>query len=268
MICFPNAKINLGLNVLSKRTDGFHDIESLIYPIPIRDALEFLPADSFQLSVSGFHIDGSAKDNLVYKAWKLLHKNHNLPPLHVHLHKTIPLASGLGGGSSDAAFFIRETNTVFELGLNENEMKNLAGQLGSDCTFFIENKPSLVSGKGEILQRTNISLSGKYLAIVKPSIHVSTPEMYNLIKPKKPQTNLSEIIFKPIRQWKDLLINDFEDPAFRLYPEINDLKKSMYKSGATYVSMSGSGSAIFGIFENKPILTDINPNYYLWTGKL
>ena len=268
MICFPNAKINLGLNVLSKRTDGFHNIESLIYPIPMRDTLEFLPADSFQLNVSGFHIDNSVKNNLVYKAWKLLYKNYNLPPLHIHLHKGIPIASGLGGGSSDAAFFIHETNTVFKLGLNETEMKNLAGQLGSDCSFFIENKASVVSGKGEILQQANISLSGKYLAVVKPPIHVSTHEAYNLIKPKKPQTSLSEIIYKPIEEWKNLLINDFENLVFRHYPEIGDLKKKMYKSGAVYASMTGSGSAVFGIFENKPILTDINPNDYLWTGKL
>ena len=268
MICFPNAKINLGLNVLSKRGDGFHNIETVFYPIPIRDALEFLPANSFQLAVSGFPTKGLKEDNLIYQAWKLLRNNYQLPPLRVHLHKAIPIASGLGGGSANAAFFLKMVNEHFKLGIEQNEIKNIAVQLGSDCAFFIENKPSLASGKGEILQPADICLSGRYLVVVQANIPISSREAYGLLQARSPKTNLSEIILKPIEQWKNLLINDFEKPAFRLYPEIGNLKESLYKNGAVYVSMSGSGSAVFGIFENKPILKNINPNYYLWTGKL
>ncbi len=268
MICFPNGKINLGLRVVSKRPDGFHNIETLFYPVPIRDVLEFLPADTFQLNVSGLPIDIEKENNLIYKTWVLLHNKYKIPPLQVHLHKTIPPGSGLGGGSANVAFFIKATNTYFELGLNKSKMKKLAGQLGSDCPFFIENKAAFASGKGEVLQTANISLKGKYLLIIKPKIQVSTQKAYSIIRAEKPEIRLSEIISKPIDQWKNILLNDFEKPIFKLHPEIGNLKNNMYSIGAAYASMTGSGSAVFGIFENKPILKNINPNNYFWAGKL
>ena len=268
MICFPNGKINLGLQVLSKRSDGFHNIESLIYPIPLKDVLEFVPAKSFQFDISGMAISGNKKDNLIWKAWELLKREFKLPPLHVHLHKAIPTGSGMGGGSADAAFFLRESNEFFKLGMNDNKMKSLAGLLGSDCPFFIENKPAFVSGKGEILQSATINLRGKYLLIIMPETHISSQKAYSLVQPEKPDVSLSEIISKPISQWKNLLKNDFEKPIFSLYPELGNLKKSLYENGAVYASMTGSGSAIYGLFENEPVLKDINPNNYLWSGKL
>jgi 4-diphosphocytidyl-2-C-methyl-D-erythritol kinase len=268
MICFPNAKINLGLNVLSKRADGFHNIETVLYPIPIRDALEFLTAGSFKLTVSGFYLEGPKENNLIYKAWNLLHEKYDIPPLRIHLHKAIPTESGLGGGSADAAFFLKLVNTHFNLGIGQNEMKTLTGQLGSDCPFFINNKVSLSSGKGEILQPIKIDLKGKYMVVIQARILVSTHEAYRLIKPKRPEINLSEIISKPINEWKTLLINDFEEPLFKLYPEIGDLKTNLYKNGAVYASMTGSGSAVFGLFKEKPFLKNINANNYLWSGKL
>ena len=268
MICFPNGKINLGLRVLSKRPDGFHNIETLFYPIPIRDAMEFIPANSFQLNISGFPIREEIKNNLIYKTWALLHKNYNIPPMQVHLHKAIPTGSGLGGGSANVAFFIQAANTYFKLGMNENTMKSLAGQLGSDCPFFIENKAAFATGKGEILKAATINLRGKYLFVIKPEIQISTQKAYSMVQTGKPKNDLSEIISRPIVQWKGLLMNDFEESIFKLHPEIGNLKESLYNMGAVYASMSGSGSAVFGIFENKPILTNISPNNYFWFGKL
>ena len=268
MICFPNGKINLGLRALSKRTDGFHDIETFIYPIPVRDALEFLPADVFQLTVSGIHIAGETADNLIFKAWELLCQHSKLPPVRVHLYKAIPVQSGLGGGSADAAFFIRAANVFFALGMDGNKMRNLAGRLGSDCPFFIENTPALAGGKGEILQTVNVNLKGKYLLIVKPEIAVSSREAYGLVQPGIPETDLTEIIAKPIEQWRDILRNDFEDPVFRLHPEIGEIKNSLYKMGAVFSAMTGSGSAVFGIFNHRPDSKEINPKYYLWHGNI
>ena len=268
MICFPNGKINLGLRVLSKRTDGFHNIETLIYPIPINDALEFLPSDAFQLTISGMPIAGATVDNLIFKAWELLHKQFKVPPVRMHLYKAMPMQSGLGGGSADAAFFIRAANVFFSLGMDENKMKNLADQLGSDCPFFIENKPMLASGKGEMLQTVNISLKGKYLLIVKPEIAVSSREAYGLIQPGIPEIDLAEIIAKPIEQWRALLRNDFEEPVFKLHPEIGEIKNNLYKMGAVFSALTGSGSAVFGIFNGQPVLKKINPNNYLWHGEI
>lgn len=268
MICFPNGKINIGLNVLSKRPDGFHNIESVFYPIPIVDALEFVPAESIQLIVSGFTIPGKTKDNLVLKAYEELSKKHKLHPLKIHLHKGIPIGSGLGGGSADAAFFIRTINEYFKLGMDLDELLLLAGKLGSDCPFFIQNKAVLVGGRGEIHQNTNLCLSDKYLVIIKPKTDISTHLAYDMVQVGRPNISLSEIISQPIEDWKDLLVNDFEMPICKAYPQIAEIKKSLYKLGAIYASMSGSGSAVYGIFNNKPELSGIDSNYYLWVGIL
>ncbi|MCF6170878.1 MAG: 4-(cytidine 5'-diphospho)-2-C-methyl-D-erythritol kinase [Bacteroidales bacterium] len=268
MICFPNGKINLGLRVLAKRADGFHDIESLLFPVPINDALEFLPADAFQLTISGFPISGATTDNLVFKAWKLLCQQYDIPAVKVCLHKAIPLQSGLGGGSADAAFFIRAANVFFSLGMDESKMREMAVQLGSDCPFFIENKPVLARGKGDVLQAVNISLKGKYLLVCQPKALVSSREAYTLIKPGISKTGIKEVVAKPIEQWRDLLKNDFEDVLFDLHPEIREIKNSMHKMGAIYSSMTGSGSAVYGIFDQSPDRKEINPNYYLWHGEI
>lgn len=264
MICFPNAKINLGLRILSKREDGFHNIETIIYPVPLRDALEFLPAKSFQITISGFPLERQIKDNLIYKAWTLLSENFNLPPLRVHLHKAIPTTSGLGGGSADAAFFLRELNAYFNLNISIDKLKKLAGQLGSDCPFFIENRAVLASGRGEIFQTVDVSLRGKYILLTKPAVSISTPYAYSLVKPTRPETPLARVISQPIKQWKYLLQNDFEAQLFKMNPEIEVLKNKMYSLGAVYASMSGSGSAVFGIFDKPPILKNIEPNHYFW----
>jgi 4-diphosphocytidyl-2-C-methyl-D-erythritol kinase len=268
MICFPNGKINLGLYVLSERADGFHNIETVLYPVPVRDVLEFLPAKTFQFTISGFPIDGIKEENIVYKAWLLLHKNFKLPPLGVHLHKAIPPGSGLGGGSSDAAFFIQEANNCFHLEIGKKEMINLTAQLGSDCPFFIENKPSLATGKGEILQEININLKGKYLLLIKSGIHISTAQAYSMVKAEQSKTRLTEIVSKPLEQWTGLLKNDFEETVFEAHPELEEIKNNLYHLGADYASMTGSGSAVFGIFNKQPVLKNINPKYYLWSGKL
>lgn len=268
MICFPNAKINIGLNILSKRADGYHNIESIFYPIPVRDALEFVVADSMQLTVSGFALAGKKKDNLVLKAYEALAKIYKLPPLNIHLHKGIPMGSGLGGGSADAAFFIQTINKEFKLGMEAEELLRLAGKLGSDCPFFIKNKAMLISGRGEILQAIDLDLSGKYLVIIKPKTNISTKMAYDLVKAVKPDTKLSAIVSKPIEQWKDLLLNDFEMPICMANPLIAEIKKDLYEQGAVYASMSGSGSAVYGLFNNKPELSSIDPIYYLWIGKL
>jgi 4-diphosphocytidyl-2-C-methyl-D-erythritol kinase len=268
MICFPNGKINLGLNVLSKREDGYHNIESLFYPIPLYDVLEFLPSTLFQLSISGMPVSGPKEDNLVFKAWELLAVNYKVPPLRIHLHKAIPTASGLGGGSADAAFFLQKANDYFKLRISSQKMQKLAGTLGSDCAFFVENKASLASQKGEILQPVNLRLSGKYLLVIKPELTVLSGEAYAWVKPRKPETPISEIISKPIEQWKNLLHNDFEEPLFKRYPEIKEIKNFMYGLGAVYAAMSGSGPAVFGIFNKQPDLKNIHPKHYLWVGKL
>lgn len=268
MICFPNAKINIGLNVLSKRQDGFHNIESIFYPVPVCDALEFVAADTMQLTVSGFTIPGKEEDNLVLKAYNTLTRIYKLPPLKIHLHKSIPVGSGLGGGSADTAFFIKTINEYFKLGMGMDELLALAGKLGSDCPFFIENRVMLVSGRGEVLQSSNLDLSGKYLLIIKPKTPVSTQLAFEIVKPGMSNISLAAILSKPIEQWKEFLVNDFEIPIYKKYPQIAAIKNNLYKHGAIYASMSGSGSAVYGLFKNKPELSKINPNYYFWVGKL
>jgi len=268
MICFPNGKINIGLNVLSKRPDGFHNIESVFYPVPILDALEIIPANSMQLTVSGFVIPGLLKENLVLKAYKEVTKVYKLPPLKIHLHKGIPIGSGLGGGSADAPFFIRTINEYFTLGREMEEMLLFAGKLGSDCPFFIRNEAVLVTGRGENHRNTNLSLADKYLVIIKPKVDVSTPAAYELVQAGISKISLPEIISKPVEQWKGLLVNDFEIPICEANAQIAEIKKELYKLGAVYAAMSGSGSAVYGIFINKPNLHGIDPNYYLWVAKL
>ncbi|MEQ9404734.1 MAG: 4-(cytidine 5'-diphospho)-2-C-methyl-D-erythritol kinase [Cyclobacteriaceae bacterium] len=252
MITFPNAKINLGLNILKKREDGYHDIESCFYPIPWNDSLEIIEADTFSFHSYGPEIPGNSASNLCVKAFELLKADHDIHPIEIHLLKSIPMGAGLGGGSADGAFTLKMLNEFFELNLSTKKLQEYALELGSDCPFFIENKPVLARGRGELLESIDLNLSGYYLAIHNPGIHISTQEAYSGIRPTVPQEPISKIISSDVSVWRDKLINDFEASVFKNHPEIAGLKKEMYDEGALYASMTGSGSTVFGIFEEYP----------------
>ena len=252
MVSFPHAKINLGLNVVRKRADGFHDLETCFFPGGWTEILEIIPSSSFQFSSSGFSIDGNTENNLCVKAYNLLQRDFDLPPVHIHLHKIIPMGAGLGGGSSDAAFTLRQLNESFALGLSQLTLENYAAKLGSDCAFFVSDDAKLGTGRGETLSPISVSLKGKFLVIIKPDVHVSTAEAYAGIKPRENDVPVKDILEnKPISEWKLVLKNDFEESVFKKYPIIAKAKQELYKAGATYASMSGSGSSVFGIFESK-----------------
>jgi 4-diphosphocytidyl-2-C-methyl-D-erythritol kinase len=265
MLVFPNSKINLGLNVVEKRGDGFHNIETIFYPINWCDALEIVPSNgtTFELQASGLHIEGDLEQNILFKAYSLLKLKHKLPPFQVFLHKSIPMGAGLGGGSADAAFFLKLMNQKFGLKVTTEELTDMARQLGSDCAFFIENIPVYASRKGDVFEKINVGLGKYFLLMVYPGINSNTKEAYNGIIPSKPQRSVKEIVLnEKIDAWKNILVNDFEKSVFKKYPEIEELKSSLYKNGAIYAAMSGSGSAVFGIFEEKPELQV--PENYLW----
>ncbi|MEQ8583827.1 MAG: 4-(cytidine 5'-diphospho)-2-C-methyl-D-erythritol kinase [Marinoscillum sp.] len=251
MLSFPNAKINLGLNIVSRRPDGYHDLESCFYPIPWCDALEVLPAEKLTFTSTGLDIPGTPESNLCLRAYDLLQKTYDLPGAHIHLHKVIPMGAGLGGGSADGAFTLKMLNELFDLGLDVPTLQNLAGQLGSDCPFFIENKPVLATGTGTVFREVALDLSGKHIAIKHPHIHVSTQKAYSLIKPSAPDYSIENTLKEPISQWRNALKNDFEASVFGQFPEIQQIKEELYASGALYAAMSGSGSAVFGLFEQE-----------------
>ncbi|MCG6186097.1 4-(cytidine 5'-diphospho)-2-C-methyl-D-erythritol kinase [Maribellus maritimus] len=256
MVVFPNAKINIGLNVVSRREDGYHNLETIFYPVKLADALEIAESDETEFSYSGLHIDGAPESNLVYKAYSLLKSDFELPGLKIHLHKVIPFGAGLGGGSSDAAFVLKLINEYCSLGLNSTELKQYAKKIGADCPFFIENKASFARGIGDQLEPIQIDLSKFEIVIVKPQISVSTPDAYRNIKPSQPSFNLKELNKIPFEEWRDFVVNDFEKTVFPKYPEIQSIKEALYKMGALYAAMSGSGSAVFGIFRHLPANTD------------
>lgn len=262
MISFPNAKINIGLNVVSKREDGYHNLETIFYPVKLCDALEIVESDKTEFSASGIKIDGNPENNLVYKAYQILQKDFNLPPVKLHLHKVIPFGAGLGGGSADAAFTLKMLNDYFKLGIHLVKLESYAAQIGADCPFFIQNKPTFAHGIGDQFESVNLDLSEFSIVIVKPPFSVSTPEAYRNIVPAKPNFNLNEIETLAIEDWKSVVKNDFEKPVFLQYPEIELLKNILYETGAVYASMSGSGSAVFGIFRHLPT----NLNRYLPKG--
>lgn len=262
MIIFPCAKINLGLNIVSKREDGYHNLETVFYPIPLYDALEIknmdegFPSDvRCDLKVSGNAVECDEQSNLVVKAYNLLAQDFELPRVHAHLYKRIPSEAGLGGGSSDAAFMIRLLDERMRLNIGIAEMERYAAKLGADCAFFITAEPSFATGIGNILAPADGphgNLHGYYIAIVKPNVSVSTGEAYQQITPKKPVKCCRDIVRQPINTWKDELTNDFEAPAFKAHPILADIKTQLYEQGALYAQMSGSGSAMFGIFKEKP----------------
>lgn len=272
MICFPNAKINLGLNVTEKRSDGFHNIETIFYPIGWNDALEVVVAKKysrkeFTLHLSGIPISGNTNDNLLYKAYKLMQQIRLLPKIEVYLHKSLPMGAGLGGGSSDAAFFIKLLNEQFSLELTEFETLDISKKLGSDCAFFVKNSPVFAFQKGDIFTDISLDLSSLYIAVIYPNIHSNTKEAYSLITPQKPSQSVLEIIKQPIATWKTDLVNDFETSIFKLYPAVKKVKDDLYRLGSLYASMSGSGSAVFGLFDHEPDIKHLQmfPN---WIGKM
>lgn len=272
MIVFPNAKINIGLNITAKRSDGFHELKTLMYPVNITDILELSKPTSknnqkFNLTFSGLVIDGNPEDNLISKAYNLLDKEYNLPPVSVHLHKNIPFGSGLGGGSADASFMLKALSEYFDLELTEDRMEHYSAQLGSDCPFFIKNKPAFASGRGELIEPIDFELKGYYIAIIIPNISINTKEAYSNIKPKKPKYNFEEYLQLPIESWKGKIINDFEDSVFSIKPETKIIKEKLYDIGAVYASLSGSGASLFGIFREEPDLTCFPKDYFTWTGK-
>ncbi len=269
MLDFPNAKINLGLQLIEKRPDGFHNLESCFYPVQWCDALEIVPAPENKFEMSGLPVPGNPDTNLCLKAYNLLQQKHNLPPIYMHLHKVIPMGAGLGGGSSDAAFAIKLLNKLFDLNLTVEEQQNYARQLGSDCAFFIENKPVIAIEKGDVFTETDLSLSGYSCVIVYPGIHITTAEAYSNVTPEKPSCNIETILKQDITLWKDLLVNDFERSLFPKYPELQALKENLYEAGAVYASMTGSGSAVYGIFKGDEPANLVFPQHYLiWKGLL
>jgi 4-diphosphocytidyl-2-C-methyl-D-erythritol kinase len=254
MICFPSCKINLGLRITQKRADGFHALETVFYPISLTDALEIIiepdtRAAPITFTSSGLAISGDPTDNLCYKAYFLLKNDYSsIPKIKMHLHKKIPMGAGLGGGSSNGAFTLVTLNQLFNLQLSEQSLLDYALQLGSDCPFFIINTPAFATGRGENLIPTTVNLSGYTIIIVNPGIAISTKLAFSLITPKIPNSNLAAIIQQPISTWKDELINDFEQPIFNTFPELSNIKETLYQKGAVYASMTGTGSTIYGIF--------------------
>lgn len=260
MITFPIAKINLGLNVVEKRPDGYHNLQTVFYPVPITDALEIVPmSEEFpsdvdcDLKVTNIHIEGDEQRNLVVRAYQLLKENFpNLPRIHTHLWKGIPTQAGMGGGSSDCAYMIRILNGTFDLQLTDEQMQRYAAQLGADCAFFIKSVPCYAEGIGEKLEPISLDLRGWYIGVVRPDIPVPTKEAFSRIHPHYPSKNCREVVMQPVETWRDNLVNDFEESVFALHPEIGAIKEQLYKMGATYAAMSGSGSALFGLFKERP----------------
>ncbi|MBR6176596.1 MAG: 4-(cytidine 5'-diphospho)-2-C-methyl-D-erythritol kinase [Bacteroidales bacterium] len=257
MIVFPNAKINIGLDIVARRSDGFHNIETVFYPVKLCDCLEFVEnnSDDDTFVTSGLNIPFDGKPNLVQKAVAKVRHKYDIPPLDIHLMKKIPTGAGLGGGSSDAAFMINALNQHFNLGMSEDERINMASELGSDCAFFIKNKPMFATGRGDVFSEI-ILPSNLDIVIVKPDIAISTPLAYSKVKPQKPKFSLEESMMKPIASWKQTVKNDFEEFIFPDFPLLGALKQMLYDSGAFYASMTGSGSALFGIFDGQPHLSD------------
>lgn len=248
MIAYPNVKVNLGLNVLRKREDGFHDIETLFVPFDgLYDNLEIVESSRFQVEIENG--EWNPDEDLTAKAYQLMKEEFDIPPVEIYLEKQVPVGAGLGGGSSDAAFTLRLLNEMFGLKLSDKQLAERAAKLGSDCAFFIYNEPMIGEGKGDILTPYDISFEGYYVDVITPEIEVSTAEAYAGIVPAAPAVSLRDALARPVGDWKDVLKNDFENTIFKKYPDIAQIKKDLYDEGAVYAAMSGSGSAVFGIFK-------------------
>ncbi len=278
MIDFPNCKINLGLNITAKRNDGYHDLETVFYPIPLEDVLEIVPrqqdngtTDKCTLKQYGNAIDCDPEKNLVVKAYRLLDSLYGLPPTDIFLHKSIPSGAGLGGGSADAAFILRMLDEVYHINIGTQQLEDYAARLGADCAFFIQDKPAFATGIGDRLEPVELDLHGWQIVIVKPDIFVSTKEAFAGIRPQKPHMSLKDIIGMPVCQWRELMVNDFEESIFPQHPEIKAIKEAMYSWGAAYASMSGSGSSVYGLFApntSLPDLTSLDKSNFCFTATL
>ncbi len=268
MVSFPPCKINLGLSILSRRADGFHDLETVFYPIPWTDVLEIIPSSKLSFQSSGNVIPGREEDNLCLRAYQLLKDEFDIGPVQIHLHKIIPTGAGLGGGSADAAYTLRILNEIFTLKLSVKQLSRYASQLGSDCAFFIHDEPMHGSGRGELLEKIEVNLRGKFLVVVNPGIHVATQQAFAGVTPGIPIHRLREIIQGPVEKWRQAVENDFENSVFKIHPTIANLKQEMYSLGAVYASMSGSGSSVFGIFESEVKLPASFKTMNQWSGFL
>ena len=275
MITFPNAKINLGLNITEKRPDGYHNLETVFYPIPVEDALEVtlstLPASQdVCLRQAGRAIEGNAEDNLVVKAYRLLQIDYDLPPVDIHLLKHIPSGAGLGGGSADASFMLKMLNEMCSLCLSDEALEAYAARLGADCAFFIKNRPTYAEGIGNVFSPIELSLKGYQLLLVKPDIFVSTRDAFARVKPCRPQVSLKEIVRLPVEEWRTCMVNDFEASVFAQFPAIGEVKERLYDLGAVYASMSGSGSSVFGLFPADASIpaTDFGSTAFVHLGRI
>lgn len=252
MICFPNIKINIGLNIVSKREDGYHNIETIFLPVLYNDILEIFPSHKFELINEGIQIDCEIEKNLCYKAFKIVEKKFHISPVKIILYKNVPFGTGLGSGSSDAAHTLILLNKIFKLNISDKDLLVLASSIGADCAFFIKNKPVIASGVGNIFKEIELNLEGKYLLLCLPEVSINTANAYKNCQPKNPKNSLSELIKLPINEWKNNIKNDFEKTIFENFPVLNKIKEELYDKGAEYAQMSGSGSAVFGIFNEIP----------------
>lgn len=270
MITYPNAKINLGLYVTERRSDGYHNLETVFYPLPLCDVLEIVTeekpetaddpftvvTDDYTLRTEGIVIDSEPEKNLVIKALRNLRRDFDIPRVKIRLTKQIPSGAGLGGGSSDAAFTLKMLNEMFGLAISDEELERRAATLGADCAFFIRNRATFATGIGNIFETVDLDLKGWYFVLVKPDVFVSTKEAYAQITPRKPAHRLTDVIAQSPETWKDTMSNDFEPGIFNLHPVVGQIKQALYDMGAVYASMSGSGSSVFGIFAKQPVLSD------------
>ena len=265
MVLFPNAKVNLGLNIVGKRADGYHNLETVFYPVNLQDALEVIESAEDGFHLSGLPVGGNPADNLCLKAYATLKNDFpHLPSVNIHLHKVIPMGAGLGGGSADGAFMLSLLNIKFQLNLSQEQLLGYALQLGSDCPFFIINKPCLATGRGENLTPVDVDLSAYKIVLVNAGIHVSTKEAFSKLMPAQPAKSVQSIIAQPIETWKDEFTNDFEKNVFEQFSVIKDIKENLYKAGAIYASMTGSGSTVFGVFEPTADLNFSFPKHYFY----
>jgi len=271
MILYPNAKINLGLQVLERRYDGFHNLETVFIPIGLSDILEFIKSkgNNTNITVSGLKIDSDQDENIVFQAWQLMHNRFNIPAIDIYLHKIIPVGAGLGGGSSDAAFMLKGLNNYFECGASDSDLENIACKLGSDCAFFIRNMAAIGTGRGDVLEPIDLSLVGYRILLVNPGIFISTREAYANVKSFRREESLKSLLKRPVSGWQHMIINDFEEFVFKKYPEIGNIKYKLIDAGAAYAAMSGSGSTVYGIFDQNAKLDQVAAyfsQYYTWQG--
>lgn len=264
MIVFSNCKINIGLYITQKRADGYHNLETVFLPVPLFDVVELIQSDTTTISVLGLPVPGNAEDNIILKAWQLLKKDFStLPPVHFYLLKNIPVGAGLGAGSANGAYTLMALNNKFHLGLSTDQLTRYALQLGSDCPFFIKNKACFASGRGELFEEASPDLSSHKIVIINPCIHISTPFAFSQLQPKPAPVNLKDAVSQPVKEWKKLITNDFEEAVIREYPEIGTIKQSLYDAGADFALMSGSGSTVYGLFKkNQQFVHNFPENYY------